>query len=129
MGGHNSWRFRSSNRGRGRVNEPGRSGEGPPDGANLTQYADETERIRALLERQPADLRVAHPQLENQTATNAFPITSKWSLVRGERPKVYVWGGVTSVLSSWGGFCFYVPSLVSMGKLVRGGLWESEREF
>ena len=38
-GGHNSWRFRSSYRGRGRVNEPGRSGKGPPDGANLTQYA------------------------------------------------------------------------------------------
>ena len=64
----------------------------------LHSMLDETERIRALLERQPADLRVAHPQLENQTATNAFPITSKWSLVRGERPKVYrpkvyVWGG------------------------------------
>ena len=47
----------------------------------LHSMPDETERIRALLERQPADLRVAHPQLENQTATNAFPITSKWSRI------------------------------------------------
>ena len=58
----------------------------------LHSMPDETERIRALLERQPADLRVAHPQLENQTATNAL-VAAGAHLVLCAPSKVPIWKG------------------------------------
>ena len=53
------------------------------------------------------------------------------SLVRGERPKVYVWGGVGFVPSSrfFLGGGVYFPSLVSMGKLVRGACGKVSANF